>query len=1279
MQQLPKWALNWLNIENKERLKWIIASWNKEEFRRAVFELLNNEWDVNELVEEMCNLEGTFEWIYSDLLIQFVADKAMNSHIYSKYLIELIEDNTISEELWKHYVSKIVEKIISTNYFFNRDVENFILFIEKGFIERKKYQEKIDVFFDIFLKKVEEFVDSDSVHTLNLIIKNELIDKESRKERIERVLDNFFLNVDEFNRSDNIWNDRINGELFTLLYQKWYINKEKYRKCILRVMNKIKKEAKNRESCFKFLLWPIKDELFAEESEKGNIFTSYLLSQRKRNYDKYLANVWLDHYYDNNFLFESFLDSWLLDKDKYKVKIKKVVKKLLEKARDPKYPELKNFSLLVKKWYIDKENHKEDIDELINKVCVEQLAFCWEPLISNNLLDKVNHKRHLDEFVNIMKRDPVNDDNIEMLTLLLEKGYITYNNNKIFFNKLFKLLKEKIEENFSFDSEIYWSINSSGCIKLYNLLKSKYIKSERGDSCKFRKNKELINSISSEGFDKKIKVFNVLKRYFFDTDLLKELKDFIDKWYWIDRFLLEEHIEEILSHPKWITWWFFLRLLENWNDLRKYPIDRDNFLNFMEDDEVLFTFEKDHWFKSKWIIPWTKRWFLDNSERLDYLKPEKLKTFRKFGTIIWLWIIEWSQNSETLWTFYEHIFHNISLEKSRSSILQLWEVFNLILKQWSYHILDNLIDWEVQLWQKFKELIEKYDISDKWRTILTLMIAREINLSFAIFKDENWKKQVDSMSVKQMLLSVHNKLEKYKKVIKTFDKVPIKTSIWVEIEITESIAYWYKEITWGDYKNDIMILSEYSWIARWNDAVHEIATKPTDNPYLLLLELKLLEDLDFLDLNFKKEDYIKWARWLHITVWWEEGIELDDYTNFIQNILIASNLWWLNVWEEVNQVNYFSNIREKGSYEVENLFWKSNTCVEYRSLSIDKAEPFERLILAIFSLNMAYKVFYDVFNWNTNHTFINITKWADKKALLSFELFREYIIKKTPSLGKIKDEEEYKEANIFVLMAYSFAKMVTNITNIVDNHNQNFENNESIVWSKELRLEKLITLFTSTSPVIWIMKEVWIDIDYFKKLIEENIDSEKSLIEYLKKDNKNVNFLSDRQKGILFWTYNLKIKPELENLKKENIKLYENISEYLNGDLEDIIRKITNKKRFNSVTNWNMNYLNNLRIQGLFRKITPDLVNTFTKIQNLFIKKDSSNALSAFNTTLEPDGEKISNSELTETTIFDKIDNNLKERKGYNIIQWASKKMVTQAIQREVLNFIYKIIEELKK
>jgi hypothetical protein len=90
---------------------------------------------------------------------------------------------------------------------------------------------------------------------------------------------------------------------------------------------------------------------------------------------------------------------------------------------------------------------------------------------------------------------------------------------------------------------------------------------------------------------------------------------------------------------------------------------------------------------------------------------------------------------------------------------------------------------------------------------------------------------------------INKKLDSYQTILSQYDNLDsqLKTSIGLEYEVTKSIASEYYKRTNSDYKKDIEILSAYSGIAKGNDAIHEIATSPTDNPYLLLLELKLLD------------------------------------------------------------------------------------------------------------------------------------------------------------------------------------------------------------------------------------------------------------------------------------------------------------------------------------------------------------------------------------------------------------------------------------------------------
>jgi hypothetical protein len=623
---------------------------------------------------------------------------------------------------------------------------------------------------------------------------------------------------------------------------------------------------------------------------------------------------------------------------------------------------------------------------------------------------------------------------------------------------------------------------------------------------KYQENLKLYNKIF-ENLDKNFKILNYLQKNLLNTRKLEDLLKFTE--YKINKIFFIENMEKITSHPKWIYFWYFIELIINEREIEKnntenFPITRENFLDFMNEDDVLLIFEKDQWFRSDWIIPWTKAWFLEKPERKEYLKPETIKTFKKFGTIIWLWVVEWSQNPETLKEFYEYIFTNISPEKSRSSILQLWEVFNLILKKEEYNIFNELVGNKINIWDKFKNFIEENKISDKWRTILTLMITREINHSFSIFKNKDWKEEIDSISLEKMLLSVFDKFTKYEKEINKYKNLPIQTSIWIEYEITESIVNWYKKITNSDYVNDIEILSEYSSIGKWVDSVYEIATKPTDNPYLVLLELKLLEDLDFIDLNFKKEYYKEGSRWLHISMWWEHWIKLDQNANFIQNILLASNLWTINMWDfmihkdtysntnrikkdrwdkweitdiKVDVMQDFDYIRKRNNSEV--LFWDEETdCVEYRWLLINKKEPFERLILSIFNLNMVKQAMdkYLLTNedeletnenkkdkdWNieiktkqNQKNYDNMEKLNNLMDINTVEEFKIFIEKNSLLKEKIKDERNYK-------LIFEFLKLKKKTKEIIINNNENFLENETISLKKEEWLSKLLLLLTST-------------------------------------------------------------------------------------------------------------------------------------------------------------------------------------------------------------------------
>ena len=841
------------------------------------------------------------------------------------------------------------------------------------------------------------------------------------------------------------------------------------------------------------------------------------------------------------------------------------LEKLIEDFKQDTEYSKEVFIELVRVWFIKQGQLEKFFIEFLDeaKECATWAKEIVSMLLYNKLIDITNIKEELKQFLYFILNKEMNneyssrDSWIHWVVLILDLGIIKDTDKRKIIEELFFISSKRIKWDWVWVNALSQFLENSGIEKmtLDNSLQENINEN-------FSKNTELYDKIFLY-LDNDLNAIRYLEENFLNTSKLQELHNFfipyhnpVNAWHSpVNTKFFSSHIVDICNDEKWIEFWYFITCINQEVGLHEdYSINYQNFLDYLDDDEVFIVFEKDQWFSSEWTIPWTKAWFLEKSGRKNYLSPSNIKTFKKFGTIIWLGIIEWTNSPDELKWFYEHIFSQIDIEKSRSSILQLWEVFNLLLKDEKYDIFDELVNNQVNIWDAFKEFIEDHNISDKWRTILTLMIASEINRSFQIFS--NW--EVENKDVKTMLLKVFEKLKRYKSVIDRYKNAPIKTSIGLEYEVTQSIARGYRQLTKSDYKNDIEILSEYSWIAEGNDAVHEIATKPTNNPYLLILEMKLLQDLDFVDLNFTKQDYERWARGIHVTVSWEDGIRLEAATNFIQNILIWWNIWGVNSWEQISVLNPHGNIRQKEDLDKIFGMQYSHIWVEYRSFNIDKAELLERLILSVFNLNMA------------------------NQSIMKRSILVGYVMEEADGslwqLSWFRDEDALR---IWELMLKAFKLLFDDIEELILDHNHNFLENEA---------ERS-----------------------FEDMINDNMD--------------------------------------------ENARKRQNMSRFKSVVLND----------------WGLgNYISDIHIDDrrfMNWQIQVDIVNKFIKLNNLFTKKDSTNALSMLYTTREPDGELMISREHAETTVFDKLDRWLEEREGYNVIQWASEKMLTQAIQKRILKF----------
>lgn len=507
----------------------------------------------------------------------------------------------------------------------------------------------------------------------------------------------------------------------------------------------------------------------------------------------------------------------------------------------------------------------------------------------------------------------------------------------------------------------------------------------------------------------------------------------------------------------------YISSLRLWEPIPDFPRDHDNILDYLEDNEVLLDIPKDRGFIQS-PKPWSKEWFLEKRERIKYLNSDDIQTFIKFWTVVALGILEWSTSLEDFQNYYDSQLRLMNLSNERSIVLQLGEVLNLIVTKQNFIILNDVSDFN--LGDACKEFIDKFGIGHKWKTIISLLFTKEINATKQIQGD---------CSLKNISNAVYHKIQWYNEILKWYDNISawFRISLWLEYEVTISISDEYHLRTHSDYKQDIEILSEYSGIAKWSDAIHEIATKPTDNPYLLILELSLLQSLDFINLNFDMKGYERWSRGFHISVWWEYGIENNWYTNFMQNILIAANLWWINAWRSVKKVNTYSNIREKWS-DCDAVFSNNKTPVtELRSLSIDTAESFERCMVYLFDMSL----------WN--------------QALKKLTTLHENDIMKITKKFQTKDDwKQYLSTNNFLVdndwicdeqwlqYAFHFFCLMQDVMAIVKDHNDNFYTNETDGYLRDKLRSTEHTLYRDNKKMFWNLLDTE-DTNELVELIDE--------------------------------------------------------------------------------------------------------------------------------------------------------------------------------------------------
>ncbi|MFM7088111.1 MAG: hypothetical protein ACKOW9_01060 [Candidatus Paceibacterota bacterium] len=244
--------------------------------------------------------------------------------------------------------------------------------------------------------------------------------------------------------------------------------------------------------------------------------------------------------------------------------------------------------------------------------------------------------------------------------------------------------------------------------------------------------------------------------------------------------------------------------------------------------------------------------------------------------------------------------------------------------------------------ERISSFVQKYPLQKKGRTIAVMLFAKEY---------------LPERSAEEIVDKVGDKLAKYERVLNRYqyEGIPegLGASIGVEYEITHSTAEAYEELTSRELKNDIVRLSEAAHIGAGRDAVHEVATRPATNPYLMLLELQILHDIEYVDFNFDRSPkYQKGSRGYHLTIGGENGLSVNANTHFLQNAILAASWGGINAGETGKRVSGGRGVTLRGRSANDSnnvtMFSRPTSSVELRSLSVDKFEPFQRSVITAY-------------------------------------------------------------------------------------------------------------------------------------------------------------------------------------------------------------------------------------------------------------------------------------------------------------------------------------------
>ena len=243
--------------------------------------------------------------------------------------------------------------------------------------------------------------------------------------------------------------------------------------------------------------------------------------------------------------------------------------------------------------------------------------------------------------------------------------------------------------------------------------------------------------------------------------------------------------------------------------------------------------------------------------------------------------------------------------------------------QESFWLLDSQEKLPAQIIEKFNNFKEKY--GKKGEGLMSLSI-----IAFGL---ENTEQTISEIEKIENLLDLYNK-----------EKIPegMRVTEGIEYEVGNFTGEIYNKESILGYEIESQLIGMSSRIKRGGagtGSIYEHATTPTDNPYILMAEVELLQKIELIDFNFKK--YENASRGYHLNLGGETGLCLSEDMYFLDNVMSVTGLNGLKLGQEV------SSVKSLYKKNLEAVFEKTQggDRVEMKGMGCDSIEQFNKAIL----------------------------------------------------------------------------------------------------------------------------------------------------------------------------------------------------------------------------------------------------------------------------------------------------------------------------------------------